>query len=203
MTKSLKTLRMTRLKWRVLLQALPEQGGWLAINTSFARFRNSWVWNACTFASFRKYCFAEILNVSQVFTLEIWFRRLSQTSTHFRKYGFTVFRNISQGFAIYSFAKFHKVSQGFANWLSQGFASAEIMVFRKVSQWGLCYSSLSSEPCTCCTSLASSWKSTLLSIRVSVSVLWYCPLPSCVQGAWSHVLTLLKVQECIMLRNWQ
>ena len=42
MTKSLKTLRITRLRRPVLLQALPEpgRGGELAINTPFAIFSN-------------------------------------------------------------------------------------------------------------------------------------------------------------------
>ena len=42
-TKSLRTLKMTRLRRRVLLRARPEMGGGgegLAINTSFARFRD-------------------------------------------------------------------------------------------------------------------------------------------------------------------
>ena len=50
-----------------------------------------------------------------------------------RKYGFAVFRNVSQGFAIcrFTYKQFCKVSQGFTNWFLQGFVSAKIWIFAR------------------------------------------------------------------------
>ena len=65
--------------------------------------------NACIFASFRKYSFAEILRFRKL--SQIWFGRLSQAFAQIRKYGIAAFRNISQAFAIYCFASFSNLSQ--------------------------------------------------------------------------------------------
>ena len=83
MTKSVKTLKMTRL--RSLCGGFcggpgALAGVGLAINTPFARFhklcfrKQSHVLNACIFASFRKHAFAEILRFYKL--LQILFRRL-------------------------------------------------------------------------------------------------------------------------------
>ena len=89
--------------------------------------------NACIFASFRKYDFAEILRFHKLSL--IWFHRLSQAFMQIRKYGpgFAVFSKLLQFMVSQSFARFCK-----ENGLSKGFANAKIMVFRKVSQWALC-----------------------------------------------------------------
>ena len=127
----------------------PGAGVGLAIYRAFPRFRTggkscfhkefvsakcirfSKLWQICIRRNTQvSHTFANMTRISQAFR-----RRFGK---HSRKYGFEEFRNISQAFAIHGFASFCKLSQGFANGLSQGFASAKIMVFRKDSQWALC-----------------------------------------------------------------
>ena len=64
--------------------------------------KDSLVQNACTFASFCKYAFAEILGFACLKLLQIC-HRFSQAFLHFHKYAFAVIRNILQAFAICSF----------------------------------------------------------------------------------------------------
>ena len=97
----------------------------LSINKPFARFHKSCfrkdlqVQNACT-------SFCNMLSQKYLGLASFEFRAKSQMR----------FRSVSQHyFASFRNLWFRKVSQGFANGLSQGLASAKIMVFRKDSQW--------------------------------------------------------------------
>ena len=107
MTKSLKSLRMTRLRRRVLRRALPEQrgggGGELAINTPSARFCNQVFVNS-VFARFHK-CKQHVL--SQAFANMLSQKYICLAS--FRKYDFAGFSKPLAHFGIYSFAVFHSV----------------------------------------------------------------------------------------------
>ena len=77
MTKNVKTLRMTRLRRRVLRRARSRGGGCKSCFRKDSQVRNAYI-----FASFRKYAFAETLR----------FRKLC-------KYDFACFRKLSLKFA--------------------------------------------------------------------------------------------------------
>ena len=144
--KSVKTLRRTRLRRRVLRRARSRVG---AVN---------------------KYTFRKVLQIkfSQGFasSKSMYFRKISQicfrrnifpnmlSQKDFRKYALAISQAsrkfasmVSQCFASFRNSCFRKDSQGFARirkWtfagIRQGFLSAKIMVFRnfKDSQWALC-----------------------------------------------------------------
>ena len=112
MTKRVKTLRNQWgwPGWGGRFCCVPGAGVGIAINTPFARFRkslfrkDSQVRNACSFASFCKYAFAEILR----------FGKLSQYYSGFRKLSRKFANMVSQCFAIFRNLWFRKLSQGFA-----------------------------------------------------------------------------------------
>ena len=139
MMKSVKTLRMTRLRRRVLLWARSKGGA-----------SNEYIFSKVSQIAFSQgFANAKCMYFRKLFANMLWQKYLGLAS--FRKYDFAGFHKLcansqicfrsvsqyySQAFTIYGFASFSKHSQGFANGLSQGFTSANIMVFRKDQQWG-------------------------------------------------------------------
>ena len=134
MMKSVKTLRMTRLRRRVLLWARSKGGA-----------SNEYIFSKVSQIAFSQgFANAKCMYFRKLFANMLWQKYLGLAS--FRKYDFAGFHKLcansqicfrsvsqyySQAFTIYGFASFSKHSQGFANGLSQGFTSANIMVFRK------------------------------------------------------------------------
>ena len=112
MTKSVKTLRITRLRRRILR---PGAGVGQPIKKPFARFRKSCfckdlqVRNACIFASFRKYAFAEILRFANM--IFACFRKLSRKFANIVLQCFTSFRMLLQFMVSQAFARIRKESQ--------------------------------------------------------------------------------------------
>ena len=123
-TKSVKTLRRTRLRRRVLWR--PRSSGGAVNKYTFSKvsqivFSQGFASAKCMY--FRKVsqiCISRNTSVSQGFANVI--SHAFASFAQIRKYGFAVFRKLSQAFAIHGFASFRKDSQGFANGLSQGFA---------------------------------------------------------------------------------
>ena len=120
-TESVKTLRRTRLRRRVLWRARSRGG---AVNKYTFRkvsqivFSQGFASAKCMyFRKLSQICFRNNTKVSQAFASMI-----SQAFASFRANSQIWFRSVSQAFAIHGFASFRKDSQGFANGLSQGFA---------------------------------------------------------------------------------
>ena len=89
----------------------------LAINTPFARFRkscfhkDSQVRNACIFASFRKYAFAELAFANMISHAFASFRANSQIWVCSVSQAFATFRKLSQFMVLQAFARSRKDSQ--------------------------------------------------------------------------------------------
>ena len=79
-------------------------------------------------------CLQVILRFSKL--SQVWFRRLSQGFAQICKYGFTVF---SQYMVSQTFARIRKESQMDFRNHSPRIRKSKIMVFRKDSQWALCW----------------------------------------------------------------